>query len=153
MPNFHCLMVVFILVTEVVFAAGEDHRFVMNLKFPAGQSVAVVGEGDFEPRSIGSYSVRIYSGSNPDFPFDKYVTGLIRPRDGFIEDVTFYDLDGDGMAEILVIIRSAGSGGYLSADAFRYASKSLTLLASVSGLPKDTDPISALRTDLRSGSR
>jgi hypothetical protein len=44
-----------------------------------------------------------------------------------------------------VIIRSVGSGGYLSADAFRYHAKSLEFVVSVSDLDKRADPMEALR--------
>jgi Periplasmic lysozyme inhibitor of I-type lysozyme len=105
----------------------------------------VVAEGEFEPRSIGSYSLRVYSGVPAEFPTDRFLTGIIRPRNGMLESVKFADLDGDGHAEIIVAVRSVGSGGYLSADAFRFEGTSLQLLASVSGLDKHADPVDALR--------
>ena len=132
------------LTMQIALAAEQDHRFARKFQFPAGREIAVVAEGEFEPRSIGSYSVRTYSGVNPKFPFDDFITGMIRPRNGAVENVRFHDFDGDGRAEIIVIIRSAGSGSYLSADAFAYADKSLKLLASVSDLPNDADPIPVL---------
>jgi hypothetical protein len=55
------------------------------------------------------------------------------------------------VAEIIVIMRAAGSGGFLSADAFRFQSQLLTLLTSVSGIDGDVDPVRALaaRVDKR----
>jgi hypothetical protein len=53
-------------------------------------------------------------------------------------------LDGDDNTEIIVVIRSVGSGGYLSADAFRFRG-SLEWVVSVSDLEKEGDPIQALR--------
>jgi hypothetical protein len=50
----------------------------------------------------------------------------------------------------VVIIRSVGSGGYLSADAFRYQSGSLEWILSVLDLDKEADPIQALRAKARS---
>jgi hypothetical protein len=63
----------------------------------------VVAEGDFEARSIGSYSVRAYGAANPRFPFDDFIAGTVRPRDGTIDHIGFSDLDRDGSPEIVVI--------------------------------------------------
>ena len=146
--------VISVLLAETIALAAEPtYRFVEKMKFPAGAEIVVVAEGEFEPRSIGSYSVRVYSGANPEYPVDDYLAGIVLPRDGMIARVQFQDLDGDGIAEILVIIRSTGSGGYLSADAFRYGNKSLKLWVSVSGLAKDADPIPALTEEIRKKSR
>ena len=57
-------------------------------------------------------------------------------------------MDRDGWPEIIVIIRSAGTGGYLSADAFQLGDTALNLLESVSGLAKDADPVWALEAKL-----
>jgi PliI/PliC-like inhibitor of I-type lysozyme len=111
-------------------------------------SIVVVAEGDFEPRSVGSYSLRAYAGTNPRFPYDIFLAGTVRPRDGTVEDVRFSDVDRDGSPEIIVVIRSAGTGGYLSADAFQLHGTVLTLLEAVSGLAKDADPIRALEAKL-----
>jgi hypothetical protein len=40
--------------------AASDARFVQKLALPGNQTV-VIAEGDFESRSIGSYSIRLYS--------------------------------------------------------------------------------------------
>lgn len=50
---------------------------------------------------------------------------------------------------LVVVIRSAGSGGYLSADAFRLAGDSIELLGSVSGLEARTDPLLEIRALLK----
>jgi hypothetical protein len=106
--------------------------------------VVVVAEGQFEPRSVGSYSVRIYGGTDPRFPYDDFIAGSVRPRDGGVEDLLFADVDGDGTPEIVVVIRSAGTGGYLSADALQLHGTTLSLVESVAGLAKDADPVRAL---------
>lgn len=125
----------------------QSGRYVKQHKFSTGLTV-VVAEGDFEPRSIGSYSLRIYN-ANPEYPTDDYLSGTIRSRDGSIEKVKIQDLDKDGTEEIIIIIRSAGSGGYLSADAFNYQSKKFNLIASVTDLPNNTDPIQELANILK----
>lgn len=140
-----------VLLARVVVAAEPDVRYVKMLNYDSAREFVVVAEGEFEPRSTGSYSLRIYAGSRSDFPADEFVTGVVRTRDGTIEAVQFYDFDADGRAEIVVLIRSAGSGGYLSADLFGYADKSLMLLASVARLAKDADPIAAFREKIGNG--
>jgi hypothetical protein len=109
----------------------------------------VVAEGDWEPRSIGSYSLRIYGGRSEKFPADDFITGTVRPRNGTIEAVRFADVDGDNRPDLIVVIRSAGSGGYLTAEAFRYHDRSLELIGSVAGLYKTTDVIQVLREKLK----
>lgn len=39
--------------------------------------LAVVAHGEFEPASIGSYSLRVYQVDNPHYPFDRFSSGLI----------------------------------------------------------------------------
>ena len=53
------------------------------------------------------------------------------------------------VAEIVVIVRSAGSGGYLSAEAFTFDAERLVLRASVEGLPPAVDVIAALQHEAR----
>ncbi|MOA44590.1 hypothetical protein D3C78_1668930 [compost metagenome] len=93
---------------------------------------------------MGSYSVRIYAGTNPRFPYDDFIAGTVRPRDGAVENVLFSDVNGDRSPEIVVVIRSAGTGSYRSADAFHLQGTTLSLVESVAGLVKDADPIRAL---------
>lgn len=133
-----------LLISGAVLTAAEADRFVQKIKLPTGQTV-VVAAGDFEPRSIGSYSVRLYSGVNPKFPTDDFRVGVIHERDGSIEKVVLADVDGDGHDEIVVIVRCAGTGSYLSAHAFAIGKKSLVLRSSVADLPPDADPVSALK--------
>ena len=128
--------------------ADRGARVVKQEVIPGGSAIVVVAEGDFEPRSVGSYSVRAYTAANPRFPFDDFIAGTVRPRDGTVDFVGFSDLDHDGSPEIIVLIRSAGSGAYLSADAFQLRGTVLMLLETVSGLAKDADPIRALEAKL-----
>jgi hypothetical protein len=115
---------------------------------PGTAWVAVAAEGDGEPRSIGSYTLRVYSPAGDGGPRDRFVAGAIRPRDGTVEAIRFADLDRDGTPEIVVMLRSAGSGGYLSADAYRLRGGVPRYAASVEGLPRDDDPIRALSARL-----
>lgn len=109
----------------------------------------VVSEGDYEPRSIGSYTISVYEIDIPQYPTDNFMCGLVRPRDGAVEGVLFKDLDGDKANEIIVTIRCAGSGSYLSADAFKLSGNELILLGSVEGLDRNADPVAALKTKLK----
>jgi ecotin len=128
-----------------IWRAEQAQRFLQKLALPEGQT-AVVAEGDFEARSTGSYSVRIYStqnaqpGDDPTF----FSSGVVRGRDGTVERVLLADLDNDGLSSLVVVMRSAGSGGYLSADAFTIGRNTVAHRASVSGLPANADPVMAL---------
>ena len=137
------------LLTGLAQGSERNLRFVEKLQVPSSAEVIVVAEGDFEPRSTGSYSLRIYGGASKKFPTDDFVAGLVRPRNGTVEAVKFADVDGDDKPEIVVIIRAAGSGGYVSADAFRYRNRSIEFIGSVSDLDKKMDPIQALRDKLK----
>jgi len=133
----------------IVLGAQANPRFVKQFQVGGSSEVIVVAEGEFEPRSIGSYSVRIYSGRSSKFPFDDFIAGIVMRRNGAVEAVKFPDLDGDGKPEVVVIVRAVGSGGYLSADAFRYRNRSLEFAVAVSDLDKRADPIQALRDKLK----
>jgi hypothetical protein len=150
-----CTAVVAIAIARA--AAADEERFVAKLALPTGQT-AVVAEGDYEARSIGSYSVRLYasSGGGPNAdPADAtfFVAGLIEKRGGTIEAVRVADVDRDGRDEIVVIIRSVGTGSYLTAHAFAFGEKRLEMRAMVVGLAKDADPIAALAAATQRGVR
>ncbi len=134
--------------TSAALGADGGGHAVKQAVIPGGSTIVVVAEGDFEPRSIGSYSVRAYGAANPRFPFDDFIAGTIRPRDGTIDHIRFSDLDRDGSPEIVVVIRSVGTGAQLSADAFQLRGTVLMLLDTVSSLAKDADPIRALKAKL-----
>jgi hypothetical protein len=127
------------------YGAERDLRFVEKFQIPGYPEVVVVAEGDLEPRSVGSYALRVYEVISKQSSTDKFIVGLIRPRNGTVEAVRFADLDGDETPEIVVIIRSVGSGGYLSADAFRYRTGSLEFIGSLSGLDRAADPVGVFR--------
>ena len=50
------------------------------------------------------------SGLDPAWPYDHYAAGAVRSRDGALDELVFGDLDGDAAPDIVVVVRSAGSG-------------------------------------------
>ena len=137
---------------SAVLAADEGAPFLRGV-LPGTSTPVVVAEGQLEPRSIGSYTVRIYSGRNRRFPYDDFIAGTVRRRDGAVENLLFSDLDGDAVPEIVVVVRSAGTGGHLSADAFQLHGSAISLVGSVAGLAKDADPVLALKQKIANASR
>lgn len=129
--------------SPILFAVSAEAGFDKKLELHSGQ-IVVVEEGKDEAASMGSYSIRLYSGENPKFPMDEFLNGVIHERDGVIEKVVLADIDKDGREEIVVIIRNVGTGSYLSADAYSIDKKQLKLRASVTELAKDADPLEAL---------
>jgi len=129
----------------------DTARFLQRMKLP-GKLVAVISEGDWEARSIGSYSVSIYStehaASDDDTTF--FVSAITRKRDGGIERILLAELGAGEPPSLIVVIRSAGSGGYLSADAFTVTGERIELRGSVYGLPARADPVQSLTEDLQS---
>jgi hypothetical protein len=126
-------------------AAADAERYARATALPDGQT-AVVAEGDLEARSIGTYSVRLFRDSD----LTSFESGLIVERDGTIEDVRVADLDGKGRAQLIVIVRAVGTGGYLSARAFAFDDGRLEARSKVSDLPKDADPVAALTKTTKS---
>ena len=140
------------LVTAVVVTSNlcvaEQPRFISQIKLPSGETV-VVAEGDNEPRSTGSFSVRLYDAAEPEDATTFFSSGLIEERDGVVERVTLADLDGDKKEEIVVQVRSAGSGGYLSAYAFGAKDKTIRAKGKIDGLAADADVVVALKDSLK----
>lgn len=126
-------------------ASADAERYARKIALPDGQT-AVVAEGDLEARSIGTYSVRLYR----DDDLANYESGMIRARDGAIEDVRVADLDGKGNDQLVVIVRSVGTGGYLSAQAFAFDDGRIEARSKVTDLPKDADPIAAMTKTTKS---
>jgi hypothetical protein len=132
-----------LLLAGSVCAAAQD-RFVSRLTLPSGKTV-VVAEGDFEARSTGSFSVRLYEAAAAPDETTFFTDGLVRARDGMIDRIILADVDADPQPEIVVIVRSVGTGNYLSAQAFSVAADKLIFRAAVEGLAADADPVAALR--------
>ena len=113
---------------------------------PSGDRLVTVTEGPHEPYSLGTYALRLYNPLDPAWPYDdSFVAGLIRPRDGGVVDLILPDGAAADQPEILVVVKSAGSGGYLSVDGFRATASRLIPAGHVFGLPPDADPAAALR--------
>lgn len=132
---------------SLVATAQPSDRFVQKVALP-GHYTAVIAEGDLEARSIGSYSVRIYSseGAQPGDDTTFFTSGVVRARDGAVEKAFIAQLDKGGPPRLVVTIRSAGSGSYLSVDAFAFDNGKVALRASAEGLPPDADPVASLRS-------
>ena len=126
-------------------ASAEDGGLFLQDQVLADGRVVVVAEAPLEPRSVGSYSIRLYSGANPRYPFDNFVTGIVVDRDGSVGRVTLDDTDGDGNAELIVITRSAGSGSWLSARAFALENDNIHLVARLDNPEPGQDPSQLLR--------
>jgi hypothetical protein len=132
-----------VLATLAAIAFGAAPRSVTKT-VPGASTLVVAAEGESEARSAGSYSLRVYAGTDRRFPYDVFVAGTLRRRHGTLESILFPDLDSDGSPEIVVVTRAVGSGGFLAADAFRLRGTTLALVGSVYGLAKDADPVGAL---------
>lgn len=126
------------------YAMASD-QFIKKLKLPSSQTV-VIAEGEFEARSIGSFSVRLYQPAPTGDETTFFTSGLISARDGSIEKVVLSDIIGDSQPEIIVVVRSAGTGSYLSAHAFTISDgQKLILNSTVEGLQPEENPILLLK--------
>lgn len=143
------MMALGLLLALCVPAQGAEPT-IMTLSLPTGQTV-VVAEGAREARSLGSVSVRVYAAAPPGEATTFFLSGLIRPRDGVLEAPRLADLDGDQRLEIIVVARSVGTGGYLSAQAFALVGERLVERGAVAGLAPQADPVAALRRALAEG--
>ncbi len=119
MKSFISLLILLTATACVAPAAPQPSDYFSKTVSLSDRYLAVVAEAPFEPRSIGSYSVRLYQINNPDFPFDDFRNGVISLRDGSLESITLHDADRDGLKEITVRIRSAGTGNFLSVDHYK----------------------------------
>lgn len=144
------IFLIIILLISSTLLAAESNRFIKKIKLASGQ-IVIVAEGDFEARSIGSFSVRVYDAAPTGDETTYFVSGLIHNRDGTIEKVKLEDVDDDRKQEIIVIVRSVGTGNYISAHAFSFDKGQLSYLGSVEELPPDADPLKTLRKSIWEG--
>lgn len=138
------LKIVTATLLSLPWLATAHERFVIKIELPSGQTV-VVAEGDGEARSIGGFSVRLYQAAPAPDATTFFTAGLIHARDGTLDKVRLADVDGDQQPDIVVIARSAGTGGYQSAYAFAASKERLSFIAAVQGLRAQADPVAALR--------
>ena len=143
-PTAALAAVALLAASATAHAQTADSRG-LSAVWPGSTVNVVIDEGAAEPRSIGSYAVRLYDGRRGAADHDAYLTGTVRPRDGTLAKIDFADLDGDNAPELVVVMQSAGSGGYLAADAFRLRYGVLSRVAGVEGLAPSADVVSALR--------
>jgi len=148
----HCMRV---LLSAAAFVAAhaqaaDDCSFAKKVELPSRQLTAVVSSGALEPCSTGSYAVRVYSTAHaaPGFDTDDYVTGVLHARDGTVADAFTADLGARAPQALVVTTRSAGSGGYVGAQAYVTTSRAVRLIVSVDGLAPDADVRAALRQAL-----
>jgi len=107
--------------------------------------LALASMGSLEPMSIGSYALRMYKPLDVEFPYDNFLVGLVRSRDGVLDSVTLADINGDGQDEVIVIMSSAGSGNYFAADAIEFNAGKLNCIASVDFVDGNAALLSTLR--------
>jgi len=62
-----------------------------------------------------------------------------------VESVSSADIDGDGRPELIVAMRSAGSGGWRSGVALKVRESRVEVVARVDDLPAGADVVRALR--------
>src|SRR5436189_60019 len=74
------IVIIICFLAAVGYGAQRNLRFVQKFRVPGSSETVVVSEGDFEPRSTGSYAVSLYGGRSKDFPTDDFVTGVIHTR-------------------------------------------------------------------------
>ncbi len=142
---------VFSLLVPVALVAANssgETRWVSKLRLNP-EVVVVVAEGDLEPRSIGTVSVRAYradaEAERKGFDLDAYLGGVLCQREGVVESVSTADIDGDGRPEVIVAMRSAGSGGWRSGVALKVRESRVEVVARVDDLPAGADVVRALR--------
>jgi len=140
----------------IASAQGAEGRYVKKIRI-SKELTAVVAEGEFEPRSIGTFTVRFYRADDDEakrgLDADDFAGGILRERDGQIEKVELLDLDGDSTNELVISVRSAGSGGYLSGFAVGLMGKNVEVLAQDLGMLQDADFASELRKMLQGKSK
>jgi hypothetical protein len=142
------LLLAALIVSASSIAADNGGRVIKTGLFPQTKGMIVVAEGDYEPRGIGSYTLRVYAKNDPAYPYDEFLTGTIRPRNGTVESLKFADVDHDGNPEIIVTTRYVGSGNYVTVDAFRLRKKNLQLVTSIAGMDANKDAVQALKKKL-----
>ena len=112
---------------------------------PGTEYAVTVVEGAGEPRSVGSYAVRLYEVFDESWPFDEFVAGVVVSRSGAVDRLVLEDVWGDEEAEVIVVVRTTGSGGYVIGSAFDVRSRRVERVAQTGWLAWDADVAAALR--------
>lgn len=147
----HKIIPFFLTLFITCAASAADQERIKVATMPQGMTV-LVAEGKLEPRSIGSYSLHLYAKNDPAYPYDRFIAGLVRPRNGTVEEIKFADVNGDKKDDIIVITRYTGSGAFITVDAFRFNKQSLRplqLLTTIAGMDAKKDAVQALRKKLK----
>ena len=145
-----CVLLLLPLACQPAFAAPPATACHPPVVRPlASGQTAVVAEGEFETCSIGSYSVRLYQAAPDTDRTTFFQDGIVVARNGDIARVVLTDIEGKGHEDIVVIVRSVGTGSYLSARAIAYDQHNLSLIAQVEDLPANSDPLAALRRAIK----
>ncbi|MDT7933215.1 MAG: PliI family lysozyme inhibitor of I-type lysozyme [Sphingomonadaceae bacterium] len=112
-----------------------------------GKLLLVVTEGVGEARSIGSYTARLYRADDPATPRGVFLGGSTGARDGVIEELRAVPAAGaESKVRAVVVMRSAGVGGYLGVDLLALGGNGVTVERQLRGLAPDTDPVAAALT-------
>ncbi len=101
---------------------AEGDRFVGRVALDSG-FVCVIAEGALEPRSIGTFSVRVYR----NLDVGDYVAGIIAPRNGFVRTAYRANPEGKGPEAIVVEVETAGSGRYVERHVFVFDASARSL--------------------------
>jgi len=141
-----------IVATLVLFCVSDiraesSERYLKKFKLTTGETI-VVAEGDYEARSIGSFSIRVYEATSENDETTFFLSGLIHSRDGTVDNVLIEDVNDDSQPEIIVVSRSAGTGNYLSAYVFEYSDDNLVFRMSKVGMPPDSKVLRILKNEL-----
>lgn len=141
------LAIIFVLITAQLQATTID-RFIKKIKLPSGETV-VVAEGDYEARSVGSFSVRLYEPAVLTDETTFFISGLIHSRDGSLEKIILEDLNDNLQPEIIVVSRSVATGNFLSAYVFEFLNNKLLFKISKEGVVPDSNLINILKEDFK----
>lgn len=134
-----------VLMLPAARAAGSPSTDTRQLEIRLADGTTIVAsEGLVEPRSLGSVAIAAYGAADPEFRYDNFQSGIVWPRDGALLRVLAAEIDTRPGEEIVVITQSAGSGGYLSAMAFRWQHGVLAHVASIEGLPPTANMVETL---------
>ena len=95
------LTYIVLFTARIGFGAELDYLEQRN-----GNFLMRVVTGPSESSSIGSYSVHIYRDE------DRFIAGLVRPRDGSLMRAWMVNIDSDDDIEILIWTCVVGSGSY-----------------------------------------